>query len=38
VLGSRTSDPALAENASKTVEVTGTLKGNSITASRIVAK
>jgi hypothetical protein len=31
-------DPALAENAGKTVEVTGTLKGNSITASRIVAK
>ena len=31
-------DPALAENAGKTVMVTGTLKGNTITASRIVAK
>ena len=31
-------DPALAENAGKTVMVTGTLKGNSITATRIVAK
>jgi hypothetical protein len=31
-------DPALAENAGKTVMVTGTLKGNAITASRIVAK
>ena len=31
-------DPALAENAGKTVMVTGTLKGNTITASKIVAK
>jgi hypothetical protein len=31
-------DAALAENAGKTVMVTGTLKGNTITASRIVAK
>ena len=31
-------DPALAENAGKAVMVTGTLKGNSITATRIVAK
>ena len=31
-------DPALAENAGKTVMVTGTLKGNTITASRIAAK
>jgi hypothetical protein len=31
-------DAALAENAGKTVMVTGTLKGNVITASRIVAK
>jgi hypothetical protein len=31
-------DPALADNAGKTVMVTGTLKGNTITASRIVAK
>ena len=31
-------DPALAENAGKTVMVTGTMKGNVITASKIVAK
>jgi hypothetical protein len=31
-------DAALAENAGKTVMVTGTLKGNTITASRIVAR
>jgi len=31
-------DPALAENAGKTVMVAGTLKGNTITASKIVAK
>jgi len=31
-------DAALAENAGKTVMVTGTLKGNTITDSRIVAK
>jgi hypothetical protein len=31
-------DPALSENAGKTVMVTGTLKGSTITASRIVAK
>ena len=31
-------DPALAENAGKTVMVTGTMKGNTITASKIVAK
>src|SRR5215470_10619726 len=31
-------DAALAENAGKTVVVTGTLKGNMITASKIVAK
>ena len=31
-------DPALVENAGKTVVVTGTLKGNTITASKIAAK
>jgi hypothetical protein len=31
-------DASLAENAGKTVVVTGTLKGNTITASKIVAK
>jgi hypothetical protein len=31
-------DPALAENAGKTVTVTGSLKGNTITASKVVAK
>jgi hypothetical protein len=31
-------DPALAEDAGKTVTVTGTLKGDTITASKIVAK
>ena len=31
-------DPSLSENAGKTVVVTGTLKGNTITASKIVAK
>lgn len=31
-------DATLAENAGKTVMVTGTLKGNTITASRIVAR
>ena len=31
-------DPALAENAGKTVMVTGTMKGNTITATKVVAK
>jgi hypothetical protein len=31
-------DPALAENAGKPVTVTGTIKGNTITATKIVAK
>jgi hypothetical protein len=31
-------DASLAENAGKTVVVTGTLKGNTITASKIVGK